>query len=46
MHDLAVELATEVFTMAIPFGFIFGVCELLLSTFLRAAFGGKLWFGK
>lgn len=46
MHDLAVELATEIFTEAIPFAVVFGVCELLVSTFLRAAFGGRLWFGK
>lgn len=46
VQELAVELATEVFTLAIPFALVFGLCELIISTFLRAAFGGRLWFGK
>lgn len=46
MHDLAVQLASEIFVEAVPFAFIFGVCELIFSTFFRAAFGGRLWFGK
>lgn len=46
MQELAVELATEIFTLAVPFAVVFGICELIVNTFLRAAFGGRLWLGK
>lgn len=46
MVDLAVELMTEVFTLAVPVAIVFEIGNIVVSTFLRAAFGGKLWFGR
>lgn len=39
-----VELYVEVIEIALPFTITFYMCEFLVSTFLRAAFGGKLTF--
>lgn len=46
MVDLAVEVMTEVFTLAIPVAIVFEIGNLIVSTFMRVAFGGRLWFGK
>ncbi len=45
MVQLGVELLTDVMTMAIPIAIVFEIGNLIVSTFMRAAFGGKLWFG-
>lgn len=41
----ALGLYTDVVKVAFPFAVAFGVGNLIVSTFLRAAFGGKLKFG-
>lgn len=41
----AIAIYTEVISYALPFAIAFEVGNLLVGTFLRAAFGGKLWFG-
>ena len=46
MYELAVSLVTEVMEMAVPVAIVFELGQLVVGTFLRAAFGGKLWFGK
>ena len=46
MVELAVNIYTEIVTYALPVAIIFEVCNLAVSTFMRVAFGGKLWFGK
>lgn len=46
MVDLAVEIYTDLVYAAIPIAVVFEVCNLIVSTFLRVAFGGKLWFGR
>lgn len=46
MYDLAIEILSEVYTSAIPIAIVFEIGNLIVSTFMRAAFGGKLWFGK
>lgn len=46
MVDLAVSLATDLYNGAIPVAVVFGISELIVSTFLRVAFGGRLWLGK
>ena len=45
MAELAIKLYTEIAEHAIPFAIVFEVCNLVVGTFLRAAFGGRLWFG-
>ena len=46
MVDLAVNLYTEIVTHAVPVAIIFEIGNLLVGTFLRTAFGGRLWFGR
>lgn len=45
MIDMAADLCAQVFSAALPIAIVFEVSNLLASTFLRAAFGGRLWFG-
>lgn len=45
MAELSVELYTEIVKLAIPVAIVFEIGNLIVSTFMRAAFGGKLWFG-
>lgn len=37
---------TEVMTMAVPVAIVFEIGNLIVGTFMRVAFGGRLWFGK
>ena len=46
MYELAIEVFTEIMETAIPIAVVFELGNLIVGTFLRAAFGGKLWFGK
>lgn len=46
MYELAVNVLTDVMKMAIPIAVVFELGNLIVGTFMRAAFGGKLWFGK
>lgn len=46
MVDLAVELYKSIIVTAVPVAFIFEIGNLAVSTLLRVAFGGKLWFGR
>ena len=46
MVDFAVQAFTDIVTIAIPIAVIFNFGMLIVSTFLRVAFGGRLWFGK
>lgn len=46
MEQLALDLYKEVITAAIPIAIVFELGNLITSTFLRAAFGGRLWFGR
>lgn len=39
-----VLLVTQVYTEALPFAICFWMGELIVSTFLRAAFSGRLSF--
>lgn len=39
-----VSLYVEVIELALPFTLIFYFCDFIVSTFLRAAFGGRLTF--
>lgn len=42
----AIALYSEVIAGAIPYAIAFEIGNLIVGTFLRAAFGGKLWFGR
>lgn len=42
----AIEIFTMVIESAIPFAVTFEIGNLIVGTFLRAAFGGRLWFGR
>ncbi len=46
MKELAVELLTEIAEGALPVAFVFEIGNLIIGTFMRAAFGGKLWIGR
>lgn len=41
----AIDLYADIAIIAVPFAIAFGIGNLIISTFLRAAFGGKLRFG-
>lgn len=45
MSALAAQLYAEVIVAALPVAIVFEVGNLIIGTFLRSAFGGKLWFG-
>ena len=42
----AIEIYTEIVKVAIPFALVFEIGNLIVGTFMRVAFGGKLWVGK
>lgn len=46
MMDVAdiIQLVTQVYSEAIPFALIFWIGELIVTTFCRAAFSGRLSF--
>lgn len=46
MVDLAIEVYKEIVLTAVPVAIVFELGNLIVSTFLRVAFGGKLWFGR
>ena len=45
MVEMAVDLYKEIASYALPIAIVFEVANLLVSTFLRVAFGGRLLFG-
>lgn len=46
MVEMAVDLYSQVALAAVPIAVVFELGNLLVGTFLRTAFGGRLWFGK
>ncbi len=46
MVDLAINTLTEIVKIALPVAIVFEFGNLIIGTFMRAAFGGKLWLGK
>lgn len=46
MVDFAVWALTEVLKIALPIAIVFEIGNLIVSTFMRVAFGGRLWFGR
>lgn len=45
MSAIALELFVEICEGAIPIALTFAFGNLICSSFLRMAFGGKVWFG-
>lgn len=46
MVELASEVYGELMAYAIPIAVVFEVGNLIVGTFMRTAFGGRLWFGR
>lgn len=46
MEQLAFDIFTDIVEIAIPVAVVFEIGNLIVSTFMRAAFGGRLWFGR
>lgn len=46
MVDFAISTFTQIVELAVPIAIVFEIGNLLVGTFMRVAFGGKLWFGK
>lgn len=36
----------EIMAAAVPVAIVIELSNIIVSTFLRAAFGGRLWFGR
>ena len=45
MVEVAIDLYMQIAEVAVPIACVFEICNLLVGTFLRVAFGGRLWFG-
>lgn len=46
MVTLASQILGDVMSLAIPIAIVFEVGNLIVCTFMRVAFGGRLWFGR
>lgn len=46
MIEWAIQIYTEVVQVAFPVAVVFELGNLIVSSILRVAFGGKLWLGK
>lgn len=46
MVQVGIDILTDVMKLAIPIAIVFEIGNLIVGTFMRVAFGGKLWFGK
>lgn len=46
MVEFAITTFTQILEIALPIAVVFEIGNLIVGTFMRTAFGGKLWFGK
>lgn len=46
MVEMAIDLYTSVVAYAVPIAIVFELGNLVVCTFMRTAFGGRLWFGR
>lgn len=46
MIEFAITTFTEIMEVALPIAIVFEIGNLIVGTFMRVAFGGRLWFGK
>lgn len=45
MVQITADLMASVMEYAVPVACVIELSNILVKTFLRAAFGGRLWFG-
>lgn len=46
MFEEGIKMFTDIMQVALPIGIAFEIGNLVVGTFMRVAFGGKLWFSK
>lgn len=46
MTEWAISVFADIVQIAFPVAVVFELGNLIVSTILRVAFGGKLWLGK
>lgn len=46
MVDMTVQLMADIMAYAVPVAVVIELSNILVCTFLRAAFGGRLYFGR
>ena len=46
MVEFAITTFTQILEIALPIAIVFEIGNIIVGTFMRVAFGGKLWFGK
>ncbi len=46
MTEFAIQTFKDIISMALPIAIVFEIGNLIVGTFMRAAFGGRLWLGK
>lgn len=44
MIQTAIQIYADIAASAVPFAVVFSICNLIVGTYLRAAFGGRLEF--
>ena len=46
MVEVAVNIYSQLVQYALPIAIVFEIGNIVVCTFMRVAFGGRLWFGK
>lgn len=46
MEQVAIDAAIAIVESAVPVAVVIELSNMLIGMFLRAAFGGRLWFGR
>lgn len=46
MVEFAITTFKEILAVALPIAIVFELGNIIVCTFMRVAFGGKLWFGR
>lgn len=46
MAQVALDLYVQIAEIAVPVAIVFEICNLIVNTVIRSAFGGRLWFGR
>ena len=46
MVEFAINTFTQILEIALPIAVVFEIGNIIVCTFMRVAFGGKLWFGR
>lgn len=46
MVEITSSLMADVMAAAVPVAIVIELSNIIVSTFIRAAFGGRLWFGR